>query len=348
MPTRRHALAALAVLALAVPAGWNDPRSAPSSRAAQRAWSSGCGWPRPCGRRVFAAAAIVAMTALNQVVEQGEYPLLDDLVFFTLILGTPAVVGHLLGRRTDAHRRADGPRGGAAPRPRGGRRSRRRGGARPASRSASTTRSPTGSARCRCTRPARCASPTTSPTARSPRSARIEDAGRAALDDIRAVIGVLRAGDPLALGPLDAPDRPIPSAVSRDVRARRRPRTPRGHRRAVAPRRGDRRRGVRRVHRRDADLLQARGAGRAERPRDRRDRGAARLPPPSTAGRHRRDVRGLRAAGAAADVTRRARDPDRPAPAPAVHARRTPPAAAGARRPGDLLRGVARARAVGR
>src|SRR5918994_1727944 len=46
------------------------------------------------------AGAAAVMTALNQVVDPGEYPLLDDLVFFTLILGTPAIVGQLLGRRS--------------------------------------------------------------------------------------------------------------------------------------------------------------------------------------------------------------------------------------------------------
>ena len=69
---------------------------------------------------------------------------------------------------------------------------------------------------------------------------RIEDAGRAALDDIRAVIGVLRADDPLALGPLDAPDRPIPSAPARDAAPDATPAAFRG-RSAGARRRRDRR-----------------------------------------------------------------------------------------------------------
>ena len=48
-----------------------------------------------------AAIAIGAMTVANQLAPGQDYPPLDDLVFFALLLGTPTALGHLLRRRSE-------------------------------------------------------------------------------------------------------------------------------------------------------------------------------------------------------------------------------------------------------
>ena len=50
---------------------------------------------------VGAAIAVGAGTLANQIAPGLDYPPLDDLVFYALILGAPAVVGRLLRRRAD-------------------------------------------------------------------------------------------------------------------------------------------------------------------------------------------------------------------------------------------------------
>src|ERR687891_848279 len=47
------------------------------------------------------AVAVGAGTLANQIAPGVDYPPLDDLVFFALVLGAPAVVGQLLRRRAD-------------------------------------------------------------------------------------------------------------------------------------------------------------------------------------------------------------------------------------------------------
>ena len=51
------------------------------------------------GAAAGAALAVTAMTLANQLAPGVEYPPLDDLVFFALLLGTPVVVGVLLRER---------------------------------------------------------------------------------------------------------------------------------------------------------------------------------------------------------------------------------------------------------
>ena len=168
--------------------------------------------------RVLTAATallVVALTALNQV-DGDDYPLLDDLVFFTLLLGTPAVLGHLLRRRglvirelearAEALREAHREEAAAAV---AEERARLALGVHDAlahrvgemSLQAAGARSVAGE----------------DPARALEALAAIERAGRAALDDIREVIGVLRAGDDLALGVAQSPARPLPAPFAHEA-----------------------------------------------------------------------------------------------------------------------------------
>ena len=167
----------------------------------------------PARLAAVVAAAAAAMTALNQAVERGAYPVLDDAVFFTLMLGTPAIVGHLLGRRSaliaelsdraEALRVAREEEAAAVV---AEERARVAIGVHDAlaHRVGEMSLNAAGAMRLAGDDPARALDALS----------RIEDAARSALGDIREVVGVLRAGDPLASGPIDAPGTPLPGAWS--------------------------------------------------------------------------------------------------------------------------------------
>jgi signal transduction histidine kinase len=214
MSTRRRTmLLAAAVLAVSLLAGREDPEVGVLVAGCAGCLVLGLRVASPVRVAAAAAGAIGAMTALNQVVEAGEYALLDDVVFFTLMFGTPAVVGHLLRRRAEliaelsaraaTLRAAREEQAAAAV---AEERARVAIGVHDAlaHRVGEMSLHAAGAIRVAGDDPDRALSAL----------ARIEDAGRAALDDIREVIGVLRADDPLALAPLDTPDTPIPSAWS--------------------------------------------------------------------------------------------------------------------------------------
>jgi len=58
-------------------------------------------WAGGASAAGFAAVAVVTMTASNQLVAGESYSVLDDLVFFSVLLGTPACIGRLLRLRAD-------------------------------------------------------------------------------------------------------------------------------------------------------------------------------------------------------------------------------------------------------
>lgn len=165
-------------------------------------------WPRAA---LVATLAVAAMTTANQLDRDLDYPLLDDLVFFALLLGAPAVLGQLLRRRTAlitelaqraaALRAARGEQAAAAV-------AEERASLAIALHDAVAHRvgeislQAAGAERVAGEEPARAVQAL----------ARIEDGARAALDDIREVIGVLRRGDSeLALTPPRTPAASVPA-----------------------------------------------------------------------------------------------------------------------------------------
>ena len=153
------------------------------------------------------AIAVAAGTLANQIAPGVEYPPLDDLVFFALILGAPAIVGQLLRRRAELIAQLDARAGAlraaredAAAAAIAEERARLAIGVHDAlaHRVGEITLQAAGAQRVANEDPDRALAAL----------ARIETAARGALDDIRAVIGVLRAGDELARG---APR--VPAAV---------------------------------------------------------------------------------------------------------------------------------------
>ena len=151
------------------------------------------------------AIAVGAATLANQIAPDVDYPPLDDLVFFALVLGAPAVVGHLLRRRTDLIAELDARAGAlraaredAAAAAVAEERARLAIGVHDAlaHRVGEITLQAVGAQRVASEKPDRALAAL----------ARIEAAARGALDDIRGVIGVLRAGDELAHRPAHVPE----------------------------------------------------------------------------------------------------------------------------------------------
>ena len=155
------------------------------------------------------AAAVAALTAFNQL-DGDDYPVLDDLVFFALLLGTAALLGVALRRRADLiaelGERADALRVARAEEAAAAvaeERARVAIGVHDAlaHRVGEMSLQAAGAARVAAEDPGRALEAL----------ARIEATARAALDDIRSVIGVLRRGDAeLALSPHRAPE-PVPA-----------------------------------------------------------------------------------------------------------------------------------------
>lgn len=153
----------------------------------------------------FTLVAVAALTVFNQS-DGDDYPLLDDLVFFVLLLGTPAVLGRLLRQRgevvTELAARAEALRAAQAEEAAAAvaeERARLAIGVHDAlaHRVGEMSIQAAGAASVADEEPARALDAL----------ARIEDTARAALDDIRGVIGVLRRGDAeLALDPPRAPE----------------------------------------------------------------------------------------------------------------------------------------------
>jgi signal transduction histidine kinase len=148
---------------------------------------------------VGTAIAVGAGTLANQIAPGVDYPPLDDLVFFALVLGAPAIVGQLLRRRADLIAELDARAGAlraaredAAAAAIAEERARLAIGVHDAlaHRVGEITLQAAGAQRVAGEEPDRALAAL----------ARIEAAARAALDDIRGVIGVLRAGDALARG----------------------------------------------------------------------------------------------------------------------------------------------------
>jgi signal transduction histidine kinase len=156
------------------------------------------------------AIAVGAGTLANQLAPGSDYPPLDDLVFFAVILGAPAVVGQLLRRRAELVAELDARAGAlrtaredAAVAAVAEERARVAIGVHDAlaQRVGEITLQAAGAQRVAAAEPGRALAAL----------ARIEAAARGALDDIRDVIGVLRAGDELALAPAHVPE-PVPIA----------------------------------------------------------------------------------------------------------------------------------------
>jgi signal transduction histidine kinase len=158
-----------------------------------------------------AAVAVAAMTTANQLAPGVAYPPLDDLVFFALLLGTPAIVGVLLrergavvaelAARAEALQVAREKQAAAAA---AEERARVTIGVHDAlaHRLGEITLQVAGTQRVAARAPG--------PAQRA--LARIEDAARAALDDIRETIGVLRRDEPeLGLVPHHAPGGAVPA-----------------------------------------------------------------------------------------------------------------------------------------
>src|SRR5918992_4737898 len=187
------------------------------------------------------AIAVGAGTLANQIAPGVEYPPLDDLVFFALVLGAPAVVGQLLRRRADLIAELDARAGAlraaredAAAAATAEERARLAIGVHDAlaHRVGEITLQAAGAQRVAGEEPGRALAAL----------ARIEAAARGALDDIRGVIGVLRAGDELARGPAHVPEAvPAPWAGDSHPRAAaaHRPGRPVAGLRAAAERHGD-------------------------------------------------------------------------------------------------------------
>ena len=170
-----------------------------------------------------AAAATAAMTAANQLDPDLAYTPLDDLVFFALLVGTPAVLGHLLRRRADtisalaAHTDAlramrDEEAAAAAAEER----------ARLALALHDAVAQRVGDMSIQAAGAERVAGE--SPARARAALERIEAGARAALDDIRSLIGVLRRGDDdLGLAPHRAPQAaPLGLAPQPDAHTARR------------------------------------------------------------------------------------------------------------------------------
>ena len=187
------------------------------------------------------AVAVGAGTLANQIAPGVEYPPLDDLVFFALVLGAPAVVGQLLRRRADLIAELDARAGAlraaredAAAAATAEERARLAIGVHDAlaHRVGEITLQAAGAQRVAGEEPGRALAAL----------ARIEAAARGALDDIRGVIGVLRAGDELAHGPAHVPEA-VPAPWEGDPHPRaavaHSPGRPVAGLRAVAERRGD-------------------------------------------------------------------------------------------------------------
>ena len=151
------------------------------------------------------AIAVGAGTLANQLAPGVDYPPLDDLVFFALILGAPAIVGQLLRRRAELIAELDARAGAlraaredAAAAAIAEERARLAIGVHDAlaQRVGEITLQAAGAQRVAGAEPDRALAAL----------ACIEAAARGALDDIRGVIGVLRAGDELARGPAHVPE----------------------------------------------------------------------------------------------------------------------------------------------
>ena len=163
------------------------------------------------GAAAGAALAVTAMTLANQLAPGVDYPPLDDLVFFALLLGTPVVVGVLLRER------------GAAVEELAGRAEVLRAAleeqeaAAVAEERARVTMGVHDALAHRVGEISLQAAGAQRVAAQAPEAAlvalaRIEDAARAALDDIREAIGVLRRGDPeLGLTPPHVPSGAVPA-----------------------------------------------------------------------------------------------------------------------------------------
>jgi signal transduction histidine kinase len=183
------------------------------------------------------AIAIGAFTLANQLAPSLDYAPLDDLVFFALVLGAPAVVGHVLRRRADLIAELDA-RAGALRAARedtaaaaiAEERARLAIGVHDAlaHRVGEITLQGAGAQRLAGADPDRALSAL----------ARIEAAGRGALDDIRSVVGVLRAGDEPAHGAAHVPDAVPPPWVDEPAAAEP-GRRPVAGLRAAAERHGD-------------------------------------------------------------------------------------------------------------
>ena len=287
------------------------------------------------------------MTVANQLAPGVEYPPLDDLVFFALVLGTPAIVGVLLrerglvvgelAARAQELRAAREEQAAAAV---AEERARVTMGVHDAlaHRIGEISLQAAGAQRVA----------VRAPDAAQRALARIEDAARAALDDIRETIGVLRrderelglapphapAGAVPAPWPAAAPPSEDPAPEAARPRASRRTRSwppapsPRSRSRPSPP--------------------------PSSRARCRRTSHSSRWPPPRSrsgaapAGRRAGHDRGDGRAGGARDATVGARHAAPAAAGQCLHRRRAASAATGAGRPGDLRRRHARRRAVGR
>jgi signal transduction histidine kinase len=160
---------------------------------------------------IGAVLAVAAMTAANQLDPGSSYSALDDLVFFALVLGAPAVLGHLLRRRNDLAAelaaRAEALRAARA----------EEAAAAVAEERAALAIGVHDALAQRVGEMSLQAAGVESVAGEEPGRAllalaRIEETARAALDDIRDVIGVLRRGDlELALSPPRAPAAAVPA-----------------------------------------------------------------------------------------------------------------------------------------
>jgi signal transduction histidine kinase len=183
------------------------------------------------------AIAVAAGMLANQITPGVEYPPVDDLVFFALILGAPAVVGQLLRRRAELIAALDARAGAlcsaredAAAAAIAEERARLAIGVHDvlAHRVGEITLQAAGAQRVAGEEPDRALAAL----------ARIEAAARGALDDIRGVIGVLRAGDELARAPSQVPTA-VPAPWEADAHPRATTEEPPHGLRAAMERHGD-------------------------------------------------------------------------------------------------------------
>jgi signal transduction histidine kinase len=185
------------------------------------------------------AIAVGASTLANQLAPGVDYPPLDDLVFFALILGAPTVVGQLLRRRAGLIAELDARAGAlriaredAAAAAIAEERARLAIGVHDAlaHRVGEITLQAAGAQRLAGEEPGRALSAL----------ARIDAAARGALDDIRSEIGVLRAGDELGRGAAHVPEAvPAPWEADPQPRPAAGPGRPLGGMRSAAERHGD-------------------------------------------------------------------------------------------------------------
>ena len=158
-----------------------------------------------------ATATIVAMTVANQLAPGVEYPPLDDLVFFAMVLGTPAIVGVLLrerglvvGELAARAQELEAARDEQAAAAAAEERARVTMGVHDAlaHRIGEISLQAAGAQRVA----------VRAPDAAQRALARVEDAARAALDDIRETIGVLRRDErELGLAPPHTPAGAVPA-----------------------------------------------------------------------------------------------------------------------------------------